>query len=149
GDDALDEVHARPEGLGLRAGGAADLDYVRSRAADLLLGVSRRVKDDYLAHVRVAQVHADAVDQHALADMQRRQHRAAGDAIGLDDPRLDREREPQRHTDDDDELEDRAGCRFGPFPTALARRRARTGLGAGAHAGSSAPASPSGASPAS
>src|SRR3984893_4055797 len=72
----------------------------------------------------VAEVHADPIDQNALADCQRRQHRAARNAIGLDYPLLDAKREPERHENDHDQLDDRA------------RGRLRA-LGADLHAGSS------------
>ncbi len=45
----------------------------------------RRVEDGDLADVRFAEVRADAVDEHALADRERRLHRAARDPVGLDD----------------------------------------------------------------
>ena len=90
---------------------------MRRRAADLLLGAFGRVEDGDLADVRFAEVHADAVDQHALADRQRRLHRAAGDAVGLDDPAWMPSARPSATSDDHDQLDDRARCvdfdRFG------------------------------------
>ena len=52
------------------------------------------------------EVVADAVDEHALADRQRRLHRPARDPVGLDDERLDAEGERERQRDDQDELDD-------------------------------------------
>ena len=104
GHDALDEVRARALGFRLRARGTGRSHH----PAHLLLRAPRRVEDGYLAHVRIAEVHADAIDEHPLADRQGRLHRAAGDAIGLDDPLLDAEREAHGHGDDHDELDDRA-----------------------------------------
>ena len=97
---------------GCRAGRAAQLDDVRRRPALLLLGAFGRMEDRDLADVRFAEVRADAVDEHALADRQRRFHRAAGNPVGLDDQRLDPEREAERDGDDHDQLDDRAGRRF-------------------------------------
>ena len=53
----------------------------------------------------------DAVDEHPLADVERRLHRLGGDLVRLDEEGLDPEREPDRERDDDDELEDRAAAR--------------------------------------
>ncbi len=107
GDDPLDEVHARLHRFRLRAGGSAELDDVRCRPADLFLGFLGGVEHRDLTDVRFAEVRADPVDQHALADRERRFHRAAGDAVGLDDERLDAERETECHRDDHDQLHDR------------------------------------------
>src|SRR6185436_18722668 len=66
----------------------------------------------------VAEVHADAVDEHALTDGERWLHRSARDPVGLDDEGLDADREPERDGDYQRKLDDRAQCRFGgsPFP---------------------------------
>src|SRR5215210_2529188 len=70
GYDALDEVHVRPL-LG-RLG--ADLARRRRSAAALvgLLGPGGRVEDDDVTHRGVAEARADAVDEHPLADLERR-----------------------------------------------------------------------------
>jgi hypothetical protein len=67
------------------------------------------VEDDDVAHVRIAQPSRHAIDEHALPDLQSRHHRLARDAVRLDEKRLDPEREPKRHHDDQDQLEQRAG----------------------------------------
>ena len=51
---------------------------------------------------------ADPVDEHALADLERRHHRLARDAERLDEERLDAEREAERDGDDRDQLDQRA-----------------------------------------
>ncbi len=113
---------------------------MRRGTALLLLRAFRRVKHGDLADVRFAEVHADAVDQHALADRQGRLHRATGNPVWLDDERLDAERQPERDGDDHDQLDDRADRRF----LALL-----DGLRAGAHAAGSPAATPPSASAAS
>lgn len=170
GDDALDEVDGALVRVGLVAGRAAIVDGgARVRAALRVFGVDGRVEDRDLADVRFAEVHADAVDEHALADRERRFHRAARDAVGLDDERLDADREQHRDRDDRDELHDRAGRRFrafalaaaaglrwprARFPAALLDRAARAllaggprGLSAGAFAGARAGAPRRGRAP--
>ena len=67
GDDPLDEVHP---GFGVFRFGARlarTPAHVR-HGAQPLLGVARRMEDRDLPHVRIAEVHADAVHEHALAD---------------------------------------------------------------------------------
>ena len=49
---------------------------------------------------------SDPVDEHALADLERRDHRLRRDAVRLDQERLDPEGETQRYGDDDDELDE-------------------------------------------
>jgi hypothetical protein len=56
---------------------------------------------------------ARAVDDHPVADLQRRLHRGARDAVGLDGVRLDRERQRERDRDDEDQLEQRAAAELG------------------------------------
>ena len=63
------------------------------------------MEDDDVADVRIAEAVADAVDEHALTDVERRDHRLGRDAVRLDQERLDAERETERHGDDEDELE--------------------------------------------
>jgi len=48
-----------------------------------------------------------AIDEHALADLECRHHRLARNAERLDEEGLDAERQPQRHRDDDDQLDQR------------------------------------------
>ena len=82
-----------------------------------------------------AEALADPVDEHALADLQRRDHRLARDAVRLDEERLDAEREPERDGDDQDELDQRARRRrrlgAATPPTWTRRPRRRVGLGRG------------------
>src|SRR5688572_32651111 len=66
------------------------------------------MEDDDVTHRRVGEPLADPVDQHALAHLERRDHRLARDAVRLDQQRLDAEREPERHGHDDDELDEPA-----------------------------------------
>ena len=107
--DALDEVDVRALGGGL----VARLAGGRRAAAALVVGLraGRRVEDDDVADVRVGEAGADAVDQHPLADLERRHHRLRRDPVRLDEERLDAEREPEGHRDDQDQLEERAGRR--------------------------------------
>ena len=72
------------------------------------LGAVRRVEDDDVADVGIAEARADAVDEHALADLQRRHHRLGRDPVRLDQERLDAQGEAERDRDDQDELEERA-----------------------------------------
>jgi hypothetical protein len=64
------------------------------------------VEYDDLPDVRFAEMHAEAVDEHSLALDKRRFHRAAWDAVGLDDEGLDRKRQAKRDGDDHDQLYD-------------------------------------------
>jgi hypothetical protein len=66
------------------------------------------VEDHDVADLRLAEALADAVDQHALADRQRRHHRLARDLVRLDQERLDAKRKSERHHHDHDELHQRA-----------------------------------------
>ena len=66
-----------------------------------------RLEDHDVAAVRVAEAEAHPVHEHALADLERRHHRLAGDAERLDEEGLDPEREPERDHDDDDQLDER------------------------------------------
>ena len=90
GDDALDEVHVGL--LGRRA----------CRTRRPCLGCSPHWspvadsaptggwKTTMSPTCGIAEVRADAVDEHALADVERRHHRLARDAVRLDEERLDR-----------------------------------------------------------
>src|SRR6202020_2514943 len=100
----------------------------RSAAALLFGRAFRRMEDGDLADVRFAEVLADAIDEDALPDIERRLHRATGDPVRLDDPGLDAKRETESDENDHDQLDDRADGRFRPFAATF-------------HAGSSLPAS--------
>ena len=65
-----------------------------------------RVEDHDVPDLGVAEVVADPVDEHPLADVQRRLHRAGGDLVGLDDEGLDQERQANRQRDDHDQLDE-------------------------------------------
>src|SRR5262249_5521713 len=67
------------------------------------LGPLRRVEDYDVADRRVLEVVEDAVDEHALADVERRLHRLRRDLVRLHDPALDPEREGDRQADDHDQ----------------------------------------------
>ena len=94
---------------------------------------------------------ADPVDEHALADLERRHHRLRRDPVGLDEEGLDAEREPERHGDDHDQLQQRAGRRFaallalrvsepGPrWPRPPRRRRRRRSASASACSSTASP----------
>jgi hypothetical protein len=109
GDDALDEVDvgAAPGRLVARLSLAAV-----AVAAGVGVRALGRMEDDHVADPGVGEAVADAVDENALADLQRRDHRLARDAVGLDEEGLDAERQPQRHGDDDDQLEERPAGRL-------------------------------------
>jgi hypothetical protein len=59
------------------------------------VGAARRVEDHDVADLRLAEVVADPVDQHALVDLERRDHRLARDPVRLDQEGLDAQREAQ------------------------------------------------------
>ena len=103
--DTLDEVHVRL----LRRGLDAHLALRRRTASALvpLLGAGRRMEDHDVADLRVPEAGADAVDEHALADLERRDHRLTRDAVRLDQERLDPERQAERDGDDQYQLEQR------------------------------------------
>src|SRR3954471_1382507 len=112
GDDALDEVL-----VGLPLGRLrAWFALVRSAADDsafgAVVGSGRRVEDDDVADLRVLEVVEEAVDENALADVERWLHRFRGDLVRLDDPGLDRQRQPQGQRNDDGQLNEPAAFRF-------------------------------------
>src|SRR4051812_270328 len=129
-DDALDEVDLR---LARRRPVARGVLVAALVATGVRLGAERRVEDDDVAALRIAEAVADPVHEHALADRERRDHRLARDAVRLDEERLDAERERERHGDDDDELDERAARR-------LLLRRLLLGLHASSPAGADASA---------
>src|SRR5215213_1874902 len=108
-DDALDERLVRALGRWCRARAAAAETLGRDAAdrAGRVVGALRWVEDDDVADRRIAEAHADAVHEHALADVERRLHRAARDPIRLDEQQLDEEGDQQRRNDDRDDLDDR------------------------------------------
>ena len=101
GDHALDEVRVRAAARRARAGRVGRvLD-----AAGVGVGAGRRLEHDDVAAVGVAEAEAHAVHEHALADLERRDHRLARDPERLDEERLDAEREAERDRHDRDELD--------------------------------------------
>src|SRR6476646_116031 len=111
GHDPLDEVGVRLLVDRLRAG----LVPTRLGAA-LRVSVDRslgRVEDHDVPDLGVAEVIADSVDEHTLADVQRRLHRCGGDLVGLDDEGLYQERQANRERDDHDELDEGPAARRG------------------------------------
>src|SRR5918995_1524160 len=118
GDDPLDEVR-----VGLFVG------RLRARLARGLLhpapvGPVRPrggMEDDDVADLRVGEVVDEAVDQHPLVHVERRLHRRGGNLIRLDHEGLNEERQPDRQTDDHDQLEECAvaGFRLADQPAAL------------------------------
>src|SRR4051794_38614088 len=109
GDDALDEIDLRLALGRLVARGVLVAALVAARVG---LRPDGRVEDDDVADLRVAEAVADPVDEHALADRERRDHRLARNAVRLDEEGLDPERERERDADDDDELYERAARRL-------------------------------------
>src|SRR5512133_3719362 len=109
GHHALDEVHA-----GLGTGGSVTRLALTARAVAARVAVRAlgRMEDDHVADARIGEAVADAVDEHALADLERRHHRLARDAVRLDEEGLDAEGQPQRDRDYDDQLEERTAGRL-------------------------------------
>src|SRR5215208_7595769 len=105
-DDTLDEV---------RVGALRRRDLAR-RARPLLgalhgcvvVGAVRRLEDEDVATLGIAEARRDPVDQNALPDGEGRLHRLARDPERLDEELLDPQREAESHHDDDDELDERA-----------------------------------------
>src|SRR5436190_1928266 len=107
-DYPLDEVHVGASQRRLRARPARDGWY----PATVVLGALRRVEDEDVPHLRIGEAGADAVDEHALADLKRRLHGLARNSVGLDQEGLDAERQRERGGDDQDELEQGARGRL-------------------------------------
>ena len=63
------------------------------------------MEDHDLPDFRIAEVVADPVHEDSLADVERRLHRRAGDAIGLHEEGLDSQREAEGDGHDHDELD--------------------------------------------
>ena len=63
-----------------------------------------------MEHDDIAQrrMRVEPVDEDPLADVQGRDHRGTRNAVGLDDERLDQERQADRDHDREDELDDAA-----------------------------------------
>ena len=108
GDHALDEVRVRA----LIGGPGARAALRLALAADVVVGPPRRLEHHHVATLRVAEPQAHAVHQHALAHREGRHHRLARDPEGLDEERLDAERQSERDGDDRDQLDERAGRRL-------------------------------------
>src|SRR4051812_33008226 len=106
-DHALDEVAVGALVGRLRAG-VAVLGLARD-AALVRIGARRRLEDDDVPARGVAEVGPDPVDQDALTDFERGDHRRARDAERLHEEGLDPDRETQRHRDDHHELDERVG----------------------------------------
>ncbi len=79
--------------------------YLDAAFGAVRLGADRRVEDDDVADRRVVEVVDEAVDEDPLADVEGRLHRFGGDLVRLDDPGLDRQRQPQGQRNDDDQLD--------------------------------------------
>src|SRR3954447_10507972 len=120
GHDALDEVDLRLAGGRAVARGVLLAAPV---AAGVGLRAGGRVEDDDVADLRVAEAVAEAVDEHALADLERRDHRLARDPVGLDEERRDAEPQPEGDDDDDDELHQRSARRLLLWPGPHAQPR--------------------------
>src|SRR4051812_4915533 len=138
GDDALDEVH-----VGLLVGRQVARGARLAVAVAARVGVRprRRVEHDDLADVRVVEAVAQPVDEHALADLERRDHRLARDPVRLDQEGLDAEGEADRDDDDDDELDERAARRpllLGPAGAEQAHCLSSSAVPASGSAGASA-----------
>ena len=90
-------------------------------------GSGRRLEHHDVAAVRVAEVVAELVDEHAVADLERRDHRRRRDVEGLEDERPHDERDQQRGDDQHHPLDDRTTARR----ARLGRRRRIGGRGLG------------------
>ncbi len=108
GDDTLDEVRVRLLGDRLRARLALGLGRPAHRAWSV--SALRRMEDDDVADRGVAELVGEPVDENALVDLQRRDHRTGRDLVRLDDVCLDQQRQADGKGDDRDELDERAGC---------------------------------------
>src|SRR5512144_1569469 len=112
-DYPLDEVDARLLRRRLIAGGAAAPARSGPRVPALTTTAAaavralRRMEDDDVPDLGVLEVVEEAVDENALADVECGLHRLRRDLVGLDDERLDPQRQPESERDDDDELEAR------------------------------------------
>src|SRR4051795_6976361 len=109
GNHALDEVHAGLGAGGTVTGLALAAPAVAARVVVRALG---RMEDDHVADARIGEAVADAIDEHALADLERRDHRLARDAVGLDEEGLDAKGQPECDRDYDDKLEERTAGRL-------------------------------------
>src|SRR4029077_15024115 len=112
GDDSLDEVLAR---LFHGRSGARFADLRVDSAFGRVVSARRRMEDDDVATRGVFEVVDEAVDEDALADVERRLHRFRGNLVGLDHPGLDRQRQPQGQRDDDDQLNEPAAFGLRPW----------------------------------
>src|SRR4051794_24073597 len=87
-----------------------------------------RLEDDDVAATRVVQLVAELVDEHAVADLERRDHRLGRDVEGLEDERADDDRDDERGDDEDAPLHRRPAAPLvlflllGPGRAAVAHR---------------------------
>jgi hypothetical protein len=105
GNDAFDEIDV---GALLRrpwAGLVAGVAYATGPAVD---GAFGRMEHDDVAAIGIAKFVVHAIDQDSLADVERRLHGFARDAVWLDEKGLDEKRKPERRRNDQDELDDRS-----------------------------------------
>jgi hypothetical protein len=86
-------------------------------AAHVVVGALRRLEDHHVAALGVAEVLADAVDEDALTDLERRHHRLARNPERLDEEGLDAERNPKRDRNDHDQLDQRAAGALVSIPS--------------------------------
>src|SRR5262245_18750136 len=115
-----------PSALGDRVSGQADDPLDEGAAGAAFLERERRgVEDDDVATMRVAEMIDEPVCEHAvrvvgeaarlrLCAVERRLHGRRGDAVGVHDPRLDREDCADGHHDRDDPVYDRGPRRRQP-----------------------------------
>lgn len=104
GHDSLDEIDVRSllgrAGTGLTGFGAGHPAFALATAHR----TRWRVKDHYVPAAGVLEPVVDAIHENALADRERRLHGGAGNPVGLDEKRLDQEREPESRGDDEHQL---------------------------------------------
>src|SRR3954468_12972223 len=106
-NDALDEIVLRLIGRRLLA--RTPIRRLGRYPALLRIRTLWRLEHHHVAAARVAKMRSEAVDEHALTDLQGRHHGRARDPERLDEERLDPDREAERHDDDDHELDRRVG----------------------------------------
>ncbi len=91
------------------------------------------MEDDDVADLRIAEVIADPVHQHSLADVEGGLHGLRRDLVGLHHERLDQQRQADRQGDDDHQLDERAAprCRPGDQFFSIPRTRSSAILACG------------------
>src|SRR4051812_12299865 len=105
-DDALDEVRVGPFLRRLLARRARTLSRTLDRG--VVVRALRGLEHEDVAAIGIAEARRHPVDEHALADIERRLHRLARNPERLDQELLDAERQAESDDDDDDELDKRA-----------------------------------------